>query len=90
MSITTSLPKKYLPPRQQSISSSHGLDDKGGGEEGHEGEENEDYRGEKVASIFEGSWQCEGSSAHYQVENVDKTCKKKVYQVQVNQKTLNL
>ena len=45
-------------------------------EEGHESEEDEDDRGEKVASIFEGRWQCEGSSAYYQIEDVDKTCKK--------------
>ena len=68
--------EKHLPPRKQSVCSSHGLDDKGGGEKGHEGEEDEDDGGKKVASIFEGRWQCEGSSAYYQIEDVDKTCKK--------------
>ena len=65
--------RNHLPPCQQSICRGHGLDDEGGGEEGHEGEEDKDDRGEKVASIFEGRWQREGSGANDQIENVDET-----------------
>ena len=82
--------EKHLPPRKQSVCSSHGLNDKGGGEKGHEGEEDEDDRGKKVASIFEGRWQCEGSSANDQIEDVDKTWKS-ICQVQANkEETSNL
>ena len=71
ISTSMAMSEKHLPPRKQSVCSSHGLDDKGGGEKGHEGEEDEDDRGKKVASIFEGRWQCEGSSADDQIEDID-------------------
>ena len=56
----------------QGICCRHGFYDKGGGEEGHEGKEDDDDGRQCPAGLVEGGRQSEGSRADDQVEDVNK------------------